>query len=96
MGRQARQTFGEVVAMFTTYTQMYRDRISSCVSSYAELVKAAAYHIAHSDDPILAWFVEWEIFVNEAVYKDSPLNTYFIQRAWIDAVQARMRDDATC
>ena len=49
--------------MSISYRAMYRDAFKSC-----ELVKSAAYHISHSDNPILAWFFEWEIFAGETLF----------------------------
>ena len=81
--------------MFTSYRAMYRNRIE-CNSHYAELVKQAAYHIAHADEPVLAWLIEWDIFIEDAGLKDTPFSIYPALQAWIDAVQVRMRDDAEC
>lgn len=81
--------------MFTTYRLLHRNIIEES-SDYSDLVNCAAYHIAHSDDSIRAWLIEWDIFVYAAHLKDTPLSIGPALEAWIDAVRARMRDDAEC
>lgn len=81
--------------MLTSYRALYRDTIDANYH-YRELVKKAAYHIANHDCPLLAWLIEWDIFCYEAGLDDTTLSIYPAAQAWIDAVQARMRDDAEC
>lgn len=81
--------------MFASYRALYRDRIEANYH-YSELVKKAAYHIAHHDCQPLAWLIEWDNFCYEAGLSDTPISIYPAAEAWIDAVQARMRDDAAC
>lgn len=79
--------------MQDTYRKMYYERIHS-ISRYASAVKTSARLIANSDDPILAWFIEWERFSFETNLA-GPINTYLGLMAWIDAVRECMVDEYT-
>ena len=80
--------------MQDSYRKMYYDRLHS-ISSYADAVKTSAHLIANSDNPILAWFIEWERFSFEANLDGQPINTYPALMAWIESVQECMVEEYT-